>query len=292
LQVTFGGQNYLAIGTRPSTMPSAGEAIVRVRAIVPGTAANDAPKLANMMGQTTLTLTGIDRAVTAMGVFCGGSDPEACESFRSRYLERKSFQPRAIESWLIGKIKEWPCVSNVFKRGGTCCDPYAEQTCGCQNCYNQLNFYPIFDGSFPCGLAPQCVIDEMNEWLFGTPQGHGLGQVEIGICGKLFTAVAAQIRVKLTGLGCAGVTQTDQIRSRIEDIFRRAPPSEILTVKSIEIAIAQVLGSADDIEVEFEVISGDMNFTECGDLDPPCDVRPCLGEVFFVNPFISGEFCG
>lgn len=291
LEVVFGSQHYLAIGNRPAILSVNGDARIRVQAVVPGEEGNVAPKLGN--GQTAQVIAGIDQEVVSIPQsFCGGGAKEECEPFRQRYLERLAFKPRSIESWLIDKIKEWPCVTDVFKRGGTCCDPFAEQVCGCQNCYNQLNFYPIFGGSYECGLPPQCIIDEMNEWLFGTPQGHGTGQVEIGVCGRLYTAEPAMIRVKVEGLNCATAAQNAIVRERIADIFARAAPSEILTLRSIELAIGQVLGVTEEFGVEFETISGNMDYTECGDLDPPCDVRPCLGEIFEVNPFVAGEFCG
>ena len=63
-------------------------------------------------GTLTTAAPGIDTAVTICGgLICGGAEEEDCETFRKRYLERLSYQPRATMTWLKQKILEFPCAT-------------------------------------------------------------------------------------------------------------------------------------------------------------------------------------
>lgn len=291
LDVRIGGQNYRATGTVPAVLPETGEIAVRVQAIIPGVDGNE--PAAGTVGQLTSLATGIDSDVELYGRFCGGTEAEECEAFRERYIDRLAYAPRSTMAWLLEKIKDWPCVTRVAHRSGSCCEVTGEPgtSCGCNACVNSLEFYPLFDATFDCGIPPACVIEDMNVWLFGDPPGRGLGQVEIGVCGKLYAPVATSINVRLAGLSCATPTQIEQIRERIKQLFARAVPSELFTVRSVEVLVTQVIGASEDFTVTFEVVNGEMSMTPCGDLNPACDVLPCLNDVIFANAYAPQNLC-
>lgn len=293
LEITFGSSRFIVVGCDSTAIGSSGSAVVRLQAITPGPEANSAAD-ADSLGSVQNTSTGLSASALAYGRFCGGANEEDPEQFRMRYIERKSYKPKATHAWLIDKIKEWPCVTRVAQRSGSCCanDVDTPQTCGCSSCLNKLEFYPLFDNTFDCGIPPTCVVDEMNTWLFGSPVGHGMGQVEIGVCGKLYAARASVVDVMIQGLSCATINQVAQVKERVSDFFRNLSPSQLVTTRSIEIIVAQVMGDFGDYTVSFRIKSGDAQFTSCGDLDPPCDVLPCLGEVIPVNASSSQLSCG
>jgi uncharacterized phage protein gp47/JayE len=172
---------YISVGTVPLKIPDSGEAIVRIRALTPGSAGNAAGTVTT--GTLSTPAPGIDSLVTICGgSFCGGTEPENCDQFRKRYLERLAYQPKATMAWIQAKLMEFPCVTRVCVREGACCRCNAEcGDCGCKICGNRMEFYVLFTG-FPCGIPPQNVVDDINTWLFGDPQGYGEGQVEIGVC--------------------------------------------------------------------------------------------------------------
>lgn len=282
LDITLGANVYRAIGTVPSTMPVAGSIIVRVQAILPGAAGNNLP--ASKTGILTQAAVGLDREVTSYGSsFCSGADAEACEAFRTRYLARKAYKPRATMAWIKEKILEWPCATRVYERAGNCCSEDCPGGCSCTECGSALDFYVLFDNTFDCGIPPQCVIDDMNVWLFGETAGRGMGLVEVGVCGRIHQLVPSTVNIIVSGLYCSSPSETEEIRARIEEIFIESQPSVNMSIRPFELAVAQIAGASVDFEVIFSVADGTITLDDCGGLDVPCDVLPCLGSVTFQN---------
>jgi hypothetical protein len=293
LDVQVQGQTYRATGTVPAVIPLSGEVPVRVQAIVPGIEGNIA--VAGSTGNLISAAPGIDTEVRVSGnAFCGGSSEEDCEAFRQRYIEERAYKPRQTDAWLRSKLLEWPCVTRVVHREGACCTTQGVggEGCGCNSCTNALEYYPLFDDTFTCGIPPECVVNDMNDWLFGAPQGRGLGQTEIGVCGKLYAPVAMRVNVRIGGLSCATPTQVAQIRERITNLFRRAEPSKPLTVRAAEILISQVMGDATGYTVAYELLDTDRGgLSPCGDIDPWCDVVPCLSNIIIANASSTQGSC-
>lgn len=277
LVFVFGDQSYVPASTIPGGMPDSGELVIRVQAIVPGPAGNLA---AQTTGQIQTPPTGIDPEVMVYGGrFCGGRDAEQCEQFRSRYLERLAYKRSYGVDWIKEKVLEWPCVTSVCERGGVCCDIPLEDYGKTVKCNQEVKLYAIFDGTFPCGLAPECITDEITNWIFGDIQGTGTGQAEWGMYGKIYTARAAYIHVSVGGLACASPSALTEVNSRIRDFVSRICPSDILSMDDLNSIIKQVLGSG----IEFTAIISvpDPNETGirinmCGDAEPLCDVKVCM----------------
>lgn len=283
LEVVIESQNFRATGTIPSAMPAAGFFDVRVKALVPGIEGNIA--ITSSTGTLATAVAGLDNTVAVRGTsFCGGANAEECEPFRERFLKAHGYHPRSNVDWIISKLKEWPCVTRVCERGGSCCEtPDAEGDCGCNRCSQSLGFYVMFDNTFDCGIPPACVVTDLNTWMWGDPPGKGLGQADFGMCGEIKAPVASVIDVVVTGMACATTSQQQIVRERIADFFMTACPSMPLYQRNVVLAIAQVVGTADPFEVTFIDRTGNMSFTPCGDLDPNCDILPCLGQIEFVG---------
>lgn len=276
MQFQIKNQMYIPAGTVPAAVPSSGRLTLRLVAITPGPDGNLDPN--TTIGTITTPLPGVNSTVTIFGgQFCGGGLAETCEQFRTRYLDRSRYKPRATLDWIKQKILEWPCVSRVCERAGSCC---TGATGGINNCSGNLELYVLFDGSFACGLAPQSVIDEMNTWLFGTPQGYGLGQLEWGVCGQLFTAQPASINVGVFGAGCLTPAEQTTITERIADYIDRLCPSEILNVRQLDTTVAQLVGDA-AFSVVIDPLDANSTRDLCGDVTPVCDYRLCLNNVTF-----------
>lgn len=297
MDVVLGSFTYRTVSQLPAVFPIVGSMVVRVRAIVPGPEANDGPASGN--GRTFAPIPGIDRTVVPCGQrFCGGTEAESCEAFRQRYINRLAYKPRAVDSWLQEKILEWPCATRVMPRGGECCEDLVSEPCGCSNCTNTNEYYVFFDDSFECGVPDQTVIDEMDEWLFGSPKGRGMGQVEIGVCGKLYRATAVKLNVTITGLGCYTPAQVADAQLAISRVFKSAVPSTMFTVRALDIAVAQALGGNSDFEIGLTTdpssyVDGKdpARYTQCGDFDAKCDQFPCLGTVRIVDVINDDTGC-
>jgi len=292
---------YTSVGTIPLTLSSTGEAIIRVRALQPGPEMNSAGTTTE--GTLTSIAPGIDGDVTICGgQFCGGTVAETCEMFRQRFLRRLAYQPRATQAWIKEKILEFPCATRVCIRAGECCQCSAEcGDCGCKNCGAGTFFYVFFDGVFPCGIPPQNVVDDITVWLFGEHQGYGEGQVEIGVCGNIFRPEPLMINVVIDIEGCPSTVQKQQIENDVRALFLRICPSMPLRVKQIDMITSMVVGIDVNVSARFEVIEYDpiafghkyqkVFVNHCGDLEPACDVMPCLNEIRFVPPELAGPGC-
>jgi hypothetical protein len=300
MEIQTDSGTFVSVGTVPLTMPDSGETIIRIRALVPGPQMNSAGEVTT--GTLTTPAPGIDSEVAICGgQICGGKVAEGCEEFRKRYLERLAYQPKATMAWIQQKLLEFPCVSRVCIREGACCQCVPECTdCGCKNCGNRLEFYALFDGTFPCGIPPQNIAEDITDWLFGDPQGYGTGQVEIGVCGKVYAPIPLMVNVFIDIEGCPSTGQKQIISDQITALFQRICPSMPLRSKQLELIVASVVGAEINAQVRFEVVGYEnqeppfprnLVYADGCSLDPECDVLPCLNTVTFVNPDNRAPTC-
>lgn len=278
IQFTSNGVTFELSGSIPQVMPATGRVTALFRSTVAGP---DGNTTAGATGTLVGVIPGINQTVTILGSgFCGGQAEETCEEFRQRYIARKQYQPRATDAWVQQKLLEWPCVTRVCRRGGNCCDPTDE--CSCSDCQNKIEYYVFFDNTFECGLAPECVIDDITIWMFGEPQGYGNGQMEVGICGQIYTATPALIDIVIDGVVCITPSQQTEITDQLRDFFKTICPSEMLYTRQLETIIANVLGTSVGFDIMLSSDSTQVEVTPCG-IDPECDIMPCFGSVTFPS---------
>lgn len=288
------GRSYSSVSALPSEIPSSGTLTFRVQDIEPGAAGN--ASAISTEGQLTTAVPGADPEVFICGgSFCGGSDGELCEPFRTRYLARKQYQPRATQAWAIQKIMEWACVTRVIARGGNCCNCDEDNENSCLDCGSSLDFYVMMDGSFPCGVAPQSMLDEIQEWFFGATPGYGMGQAEVGVCGRIVRPNPFYVNVRLDIVGCASASQLAVIQAQVEDFFTTVSPSVDLKARQIELIASNIVGPTIDVSARFELVDPSQQGvaaspTSCGDLIVNCDFVPCLGQLLLTGP--GGEAGG
>lgn len=292
---------YVTVGTIPLTLSSAGSATVRIQALVPGSAMNSAGTVTT--GTIVNPTPGLDGEVQICGGnICGGAEAEECEAFRQRYLRRMAYHPKATMEWIKEKLLEFPCVSRVCVREGSCCRCDAEcGECGCMNCGNQIQLYVLFDETFECGIPPQHVVDDINIWLFGEHQGYGEGQVEIGVCGKIYAPISMPVDVMIDIEGCPSTPQKQAIEDSIIALFKTICPSMPLRVRQIELLVSAVLGAHVNTSVRFNILEYEVTdpghsypktfVSQCGDLEPECDILPCLNTVIFSPPDLMDRPC-
>ena len=285
IEFQVGGQRYITAGAVPFALDSEGEAVVRVRALEPGPQGNLSN--ATTSGTMVTTIVGVNNTVTVPGgYFCGGATAESCEQFRTRYLERLRYKPNFSLDWVKQKLLEWPCVTSVCERSGSCCEPEdVPDYMGGTDCNRPIRLYAMFDNTFPCGLAPENIIAEINEWMFGIVQGIGQGQAPWGVTGQIYTAYPTSVDILVDGLACTTPGTANEIRKRIVEFVGRICPSETLFVRDLQVIISQVMGSTDQFDVIITPHDPTKVFINgCGDAEPICDYRICLNKVSFTNP--------
>lgn len=301
LEFSIDGRQFITSNydTQVSQLSADGVATVRIRAVIPGEAGN-------LNNQTTGTMTtviaGVDATVEVCGgSFCGGSDAEGTEAFRSRYLRRLRYQPRATQQWMVDKFLEWPCVTRAMVRAGSCCECGCEDSrtgssandggcsdCGCSDCGGKMHFYVMFGNTFPNGIAPREVLDEVQEWMFGSPQGYGAGQVEIGVCGRVYSVTPIPINLIVDIDGCPSTNQLASIRGLINEFFTTIEPSKPLNTNSLALSVQRSLGSTVSVGVSFSFLNEEDSqfvYTTACDLDPDCDYMFTLNDVTFANQY-------
>lgn len=308
---TVGAITYITAtnSQQPTQIELDGTAIIRVRALTAGEAGNQ-----NITtGTLNQVIPGVDPTVEVCGgTFCNGAPAETCDQFRERYLRRLQYQPRATNQFILDKLLEWPCSTRAYQRAGSCCicDDCGQSgsacDCGCKDCGGALKFYLMFDNSFDCGIAPASVINEVSEWLFGSPQGYGLGQMEVGICGAVVPVTGVLVNVAIDIAACPTPSQLTLLRSLVEEFFTTLVPSTPLRVMNITTIVANVLGPNVNVEVRLDL----ENFTDgygqghpyvdgvskvfvgnC-DLEPDCDFLLCLNNLDFNTPQVNQGNCG
>lgn len=250
--------------TQPTALNDAGAAVIRVRAVDPGASGN----IVETTGNMDTAVANVDAAVEVCGnSFCSGSDAEECEPFRARYIARLKYQPRATNAWITEKLLEWPCSTRVIARAGTCCQCGCEdqiaaigatdtcQDCGCVECGGKMEFYLMFDNSFDNGIAPDSIVTEAQDWLFGSPQGFGLGQVEIGVCGRIVPVTAVPVDVIIDIVDCPTSAELAAVDTIVAEFFQTVEPSQSVSSDDLRASILRTLGSGADVDVRLELVN-------------------------------------
>jgi uncharacterized phage protein gp47/JayE len=266
LVVSFNDKNYKTdVGaTVPPVIPTQGFIVVRMVAEIPG------PETASSSVSTGKLITqsaGLSNTVEIYGgQFCGGQAAEDCETFRTRYLARKQYQPKANFEWVKAKLLEWPCVTRVCIRDCSCCPERGT-----------LDLFVFFDGTFPYGIPPTNVLTDLENWYFGSPQGFGFGQAEWGQTGKFYAPTPIPVNIKVTDLPCSSSAQVEDIKQRITRMFDNLCPGKAICRRMIDAIIIQVLGPTCDFNVVMEPVGTGSQF--CDDFNPLCDELPVAGTI-------------
>lgn len=292
---------------QPTAIDATGSVVIRVKAQLAGAVGN---RVAATGTLSTIVANVSADVIVCGGTFCAGANAEACETFRARYLRRLQYNPRATNAWIIGKLLEWPCATRALQRAGSCCQCNSDcagtgcTDCGCKDCGGSLAFYLMFDGSFDGGVAPASMIKEAETWLFGSPQGYGLGQVEIGVCGRIVPVQAVKFDVYLDIRACPSTAQLQQIRAAMTEYATTFEPSQPVRAAEFTAIVANILGSAVVSDVRLELTSqvdgysfeqerlpaSKVFVTRC-DLQPDCDYVLSLNSISISNPSTSQTDC-
>lgn len=269
-QIQFGTLIYQVFNpsTVPPIMPASGTISLQFRCLTAGAEGNT-PR-----PNATCTVINPPAGVAATALvggakFCGGSEAETCEQFRSRYIARQQFKPLAQFEHLKDAALEWPCATRAFLRGEMCCNPVPD-------CPVPIEMYVMFDGSFDHGCAPASICQELTDYLFGSPQGRGLGRAEIGVHGAVIPVTPAPVEIVYAGLACASQAQQQEVLRRTRQIFAAAAPATEICRNIFLGTVAQVVPDLCNFDVLITTTSPLITVTACGDIDPDCDVLPFL----------------
>ena len=249
----------------PLVLDANGEAVIRI------VADNTGPAY-NLPGGTTLFVNSpppdvnTDATVVGSGL-AGGADEEDCETFRRRVLERlRSGGVSGNAAWIIGQIREWPGVSRV-----------CVSTCDCP----VPSYYVFMDGAYPDGIPPVEVLQEIEDYIFGMPQGAGLGIAPVGARGHIKQAQIEPVSITITGLVPSTASVQDAVVNAVMQVFNEAVcPGGCMCLRLIDDAIMSVP------EVECysaaSVVPGPHSTINDDELCMDCDWMPRVDGVVFL----------
>jgi len=250
----------------PTALDASGEAVVRIEALVPGEDGNkDAGE--------TLTIgsppPGINSTADVIGTgLTGGAAEEDCESLRERVLARlRNGAVSANVNWIIERIREWPGVTRV-----------CASTCDCL----VPSFYVFMDGTYgPYGVPPLPVLNEIEDYIFGNPQGAGLGLAPVGAKGRLVQAQPESVTINIHGLSPLTPVIQDAVQTAINDVFSRMVcPGGCMCLKWIDDVLASVEGV--QCYERVEVVPGTNSQINGTDLCMDCDYFPVVGAINYL----------
>lgn len=290
-----------------------GVAVVEICALVPGDGGN-----VSQVDTITMTtaLAGVDVELCGE-LACGGCDEESVSDLRQRYLQRIQHQPRALSSWLLSKALEWPCATRAMPRAGSCCSCSCNsrgalgsssddgcEKCGCVECGGTTDLYVMFDDSFPNGIAPRSVLDDVQDWLFGSPQGYGLGCVEIGVCGRVVSVTPVEFDMLVTVDGCPTPAELELASALVSEFMTTVEPSRPVQTDALVTSLSRVLprlnfnaivtlcdpavGYGNTIGPQTE--TSQVYVTPCG-FEPDCDHMMVLKNLNIVSQVQSVGGC-
>jgi hypothetical protein len=252
------------------TVGADGTVVVLLRATALGSAGNNAAN--GTTGTILQALAGVNATVNVLpGGFQDGRDAETPDQFRARYLARKAYQPLGNWAWLVKMLQGWPTVTRLCRRTSGACNT------------GRVEAYAMFDNTFPNGLAPASVNNELGAWLFGSPNGMGLGQAAIGVFGKIFTATASPVNVTISGLGCLTSAQLTRLNGAIAVLFQTLCPEQTLCKRLIEALIVTIAGASCLPVVTISATNAGATISSVGDAVPGADILLTLNQLVMTQ---------
>lgn len=268
-----------ATNANPTNLDANGNATLLLTAQIPGADVNTSINTAitQINGQVSNVSATIINApvgwptnVTPNGAFCGGNDAETCEQFRARVIARKQIQPNATYAKAIEFALQYPCVTRVMQRTcGTCC------------VNGVMQLYVFMDSAFANGIAPASALAGLTTYLFGSPQGNGLGKMPVGIFGAVYPIAPVTLNVMFYNFGCITPSQFTLIQQLMGELFATLTPGQSICADWIKAIVVSVNPNCCNYQI---VVTnpGDpsLGTVDCfGDFTPACDVLPVLGTV-------------
>lgn len=249
--------------TLPPAIGANGEAIISVRSSVPGYEQNAA---ASTSGTTNVAISGINSTVVMMGALCGGRNIETVAEFRVRVIARFKYSPKGDFAWIVEEFKKWPCVTRVERRV-------------CNNCCPGLfEVYVYFDGSFAYGIPTQQLANDLTRWMFGNPNGAGLGRAAVGVFGKVYLPNPKPVDIQIINLDCITSDQKASLTSQISEMFARTAPGTKFAKRWLDAAIIALNPKAGNysISITYDGLTISTDCGDSGDINPDCDDFPYL----------------
>jgi hypothetical protein len=274
-----------ATNANPTNLDGSGDATLLFQSLVPGASVNASINLAiTQLGTVTsvsATILNIPNGwpsnVTPNGQFCGGADAELCEAFRTRVIARKKTPQNATLEKIVEYALSYPCVTRVYQR-----------TCGPCCADGQLQLYAFMDNSFEYGIPPSSALAGLATFIFGSPQGYGLGKAPVGIFGNFFVVNPVTLNINFFNMGCVTPSQFALIQKLIGQLFATLTPGQTVCGKWIDAIVISVNPNCCNYTIQVTPSVTGLGAVDCfGDFVPHCDILPVIGTIEYSAQLAS-----
>lgn len=196
-------------------------------------------------------LANISPVVEVVSHLCGPIPEESCEQLRSRLLYLQKYKLRSAEDLLKDATWDFPCLANLrIIENAKCCSFYDASVDPSDNC---MIVIPNFDSVFEHSEIPDELLFSLESYLFGNPNGSGLGKMPVGICGRVIKSTKANLEISIVfNEDIPYKSQLDKISSVIKDYILGLPSGSSVSTFDIQRLFLDVVGSDyKDICVQF-----------------------------------------
>lgn len=223
----------------------------------------------------------VNTEVELISDVCPGHDTETCEQFRNRLLDLRRYKKHNIVNIIQNVAWDFPCLSNLTViENADCCSFYnkIKLKSGC------IVVLPNFNNIFKDDEIPKEILEMLEIWLFGYPNGSGRGKAPIGVCGYVLKTVLAKLKINIIFEGRVPfISELKAINTAIVQYINNLPLGSTLRNYDIE-RITYDLVNEMDINscIEFSQDKSILNISKSGTVTAACDVK-IIPDIHFYN---------
>lgn len=192
-------------------------------------------------GEILDNLAQVDKTVTLVSGICQGTEEESCEQFRARLLDAARYKHQSYTTMLNNAVWDFPCLQNLTTiENPRCCAFYDTSVNTADNC---LIVMPNFDDSqFDDNLSDE-LLHSLELYLFGNPNGSGLGKMPINVCGRVINTTKAEVDISIVFAGNIPFkSELDRLRHELMLYINMLPVGKNLFESDIVRILYDVLG--------------------------------------------------
>ena len=242
-------------------------AVLKIMANEPGAAGN-----INKNGMVTLaSYPGIDtQAVLVGNGLAGGADQETCDQLRERVRKKLSGVVMAENAdWYEDQILSYPGVTRVCM--SRCCNDCGDE---------YPRFFVFMDGIYPDGIPPCEVRGQIEDYIWGYPQGYGKGKAGFGAHGYIMEPKKALVDIDIEYKGTLTSSDVARINLIADDYFRNNQClDEKMCIQDLMLAIRSGMSDRNCIK-SVKVSGNEITISLDGvTLYPDCGYFPAAGTI-------------
>lgn len=192
-------------------------------------------------GELVDNLVQVDKKVILVSGICQSIPEESCEQFRARLMDAFRYKQQSYATILNNIIWDFPCLPNLTViENPRCCAFYNTTINSSDNC---LIVMPNFDESLFDNNLSKELLHSLELYLFGNPNGSGLGKMPINVCGRVINVTKAEVDISIIFAGNIPYkSELDRLREELMLYVNMLPIGSSLFESDVVRILYDVLG--------------------------------------------------